>query len=180
MNKLSWNIMGKRPAYCYTRIDRPAYTRKKFIKGGPESKIRSFDFGSPGTDFPVELSLITKERCQISDNALEAARIHVNRFLTRNLGRENYHYRVCVYPHHKIRENKMMTGAGADRIQNGMRLSFGKIIGVVARVYEGDRLLFVRTTPENLQFAKDALRRGKAKFPRPCRIIITKGHELVQ
>ncbi|MHA2113057.1 MAG: hypothetical protein ACW98W_16390 [Candidatus Hodarchaeales archaeon] len=47
--------------------------------------------------------------------------MHVNRYLTRSVGRENYHYRVCVYPHHRIRENKMMTGAGADRIQNGMR-----------------------------------------------------------
>jgi large subunit ribosomal protein L10e len=171
--------MGRRPASCYTRIDRPAFTRKKFIKGGPDSKIRTFDLGSPGKEFPLEVSLIAEERCQISHNALEAARIHVNRFLTRNIGRENYHYRICVYPHHRIRENKMMTGAGADRIQNGMRLAFGKVISVAARVYEGDRLLFVRTNIENLDLAKDALRRGKAKFPTPCRIRITKGHELV-
>ncbi|MHA1444497.1 MAG: 50S ribosomal protein L16, partial [Candidatus Hodarchaeales archaeon] len=105
--------MGRRPAHCYTRIDRPAFTRKKFIKGGPDSKIRTFDLGSPGKEFPIEVSLYAKERCQISHNALEAARIHVNRYLTRSVGRENYHYRVCVYPHHRIRENKMMTGAGA-------------------------------------------------------------------
>jgi large subunit ribosomal protein L10e len=171
--------MGRRPASCYTRIDRPAFTRKKFIKGGPDSKIRTFDLGSPGKDFPIEISLIAEERCQISHNALEAARIHVNRFLTRNIGRDNYHYRICVYPHHRIRENKMMTGAGADRIQNGMRKAFGKVISVAARVYEGDRLLFIRTNIENLDIAKDALRRGKAKFPTPCRIRITKGHELV-
>ena len=172
--------MGKRPAYCYTRVDRPPYTRKKYIKGGPESKIRAFDFGSPEKEFSIEVSLITDERCEISHNALEAARIHVNRFLTRELGRENYHYRVCVYPHHRIRENKMMTGAGADRIQNGMRKAFGKIISVAARVFEGDRILFIRTYPENLNLAKAALRRGKSKFPAPCRIKITKGQELVQ
>ncbi|MFX1514668.1 MAG: 50S ribosomal protein L16 [Promethearchaeota archaeon] len=171
--------MGKRPAYCYSRVDRPPYTRKKFIKGGPEPKIRAFDFGSPGKEFPLEISLITDERCQISHNALEAARIHVNRFLTRKIGRENYHYRVCVYPHHRIRENKMMTGAGADRLQDGMRKAFGKIISVAARVFEGDRILFVRTYPEHVALAKDALRRGKAKFPAPCRIKITKGQELV-
>lgn len=171
--------MGKRPAYCYSRVDRPPYTRKKYIKGGPEPKIRSFDFGSPGKDFPIEVSLITDERCQISHNALEAARIHVNRFLTRKIGRDNYHYRVCVYPHHRIRENKMMTGAGADRLQDGMRKAFGKIISVAARVFEGDRILFVRTYPEHVALAKDALRRGKAKFPTPCRIKITKGQELV-
>jgi len=171
--------MGRRPAHCYTRVDRPPFTRKKFIKGGPDSKIRTFDLGSPGKDFPIEVSLYAKERCQISHNALEAARIHVNRYLTRIVGRENYHYRVCVYPHHRIRENKMMTGAGADRIQNGMRKAFGKVISVAARVYEGDRLLFVRTDLENLTIAKDALRRGKSKFPTPCKIKISKGEDLV-
>jgi large subunit ribosomal protein L10e len=171
--------MGRRAASCYTRVDRPPFTRKKFIKGGPDPKIRTFDLGAPGKDFPIEISLFAEERCQISHNALEAARIHVNRYLTRNLGRDNYHYRICVYPHHRIRENKMMTGAGADRIQNGMRKAFGKVISVAARVYEGDRLLFVRTDLENLVFAKDALRRGKAKFPTPCRIRVTKGQDLV-
>jgi large subunit ribosomal protein L10e len=171
--------MGKRPASCYTRVDRPPFTRKKYIKGGPEPKIRSFDLGSPGKEFPVEVSLLTTERCQISHNALEAARIHVNRFLTRKIGRDSYHYRICVYPHHRIRENKMMTGAGADRIQNGMRKAFGKVISVAARVFEGDRILFIRTDVEHVALAKDALRRGKAKFPSPCRIKITKGQELV-
>lgn len=146
--------MGKRPAYCYTGVNRPPYTRKKYIKGGPEPKIRVFDFGSPDKEFPLEVSLITDERCQISHNALEAARIHVNRFLTRKIGRENYYYRVCVYPHHRIRENKMMTGAGADRLQDGMRKAFGKVISVAARVYEGDRILFVRTHSENVTLAK--------------------------
>ncbi|MFX0183556.1 MAG: 50S ribosomal protein L16 [Candidatus Hodarchaeota archaeon] len=171
--------MGKRPAHCYTRVDRPPYTRKKYIKGGSEPKIRAFDFGAPDKEFPLEVSLITDERCQISHNALEAARIHVNRFLTRKIGRDNYHYRVCVYPHHRIRENKMMTGAGADRVQDGMRKAFGKVISMAARVFEGDQILFVRTYPENIAVAKDALRRGKAKFPPPCRIKITKGQKLV-
>lgn len=171
--------MGKRPASCYTRVDRPPFTRKKYIKGGPDPKIRSFDLGSPGKEFPVEVSLITTERCQISHNALEAARIHVNRFLTRKIGRDGYHYRICIYPHHRIRENKMMTGAGADRIQNGMRKAFGKVISVAARVFEGDRLLFIRTDVEHVALAKDALRRGKAKFPVPCRITVTKGQELI-
>ena len=66
----------------------------------------------------------------------------------------------------------MMTGAGADRIQNGMRKAFGKVISVAARVYEEDRLLFVRTNVENLALAKDALRRGKSKFPTPEEFVV--------
>ncbi|MFX0115163.1 MAG: 50S ribosomal protein L16 [Candidatus Hodarchaeota archaeon] len=172
--------MVKRPAYCYSRIDRPPYTRKKFIKGGPEPKIRIFDLGSANKEFPVQLSLIALERCQISHNALEAARVHVNRYLTNRLGRENYHMRIVPYPHHYIRENRMMTGAGADRLQDGMRRAFGKPIGTVARVEIDQCLIFVKTNPNMVETAKEALQRGRHKFPCPSKIIVEKGAELLR
>lgn len=171
--------MGRRPAHCYTIPDRPPYTRRKFIRGGPESKIKIFDLGNPGRDFSVQLALISQKRVQISHNALEAARVQVNRFLNENLGRENYHYKICVFPHHIIRENKMMTGAGADRVQDGMRKAFGKPMGSAARVKKGQKLLQVRVDVENVKVAKEALRRGKPKFPTTSRIIIEKGAELI-
>ncbi|MFX1513795.1 MAG: 50S ribosomal protein L16, partial [Promethearchaeota archaeon] len=152
--------MGKRPARCYTKVDRPPYTRKKFIKGGPDPKIRIFDLGNAGADFPLEISLFANDNAQISHNALEAARVQINRFLNRTIGRENYHFRICIYPHHYIRENKMMTGAGADRLQDGMRKAFGKPISRAARVKEGTRLLKIRTHIKNYKIAKDGLRRG--------------------
>ncbi|MFW9994489.1 MAG: 50S ribosomal protein L16 [Candidatus Odinarchaeota archaeon] len=164
--------MGRRPAHCYTRIDRPPYTRKKYMRGGPDSKIRMFDLGAPGGIFEKEIELRAERSVQISHNALEAARIHVNRHLTTILGRENYHYRICVFPHHMARENKMMTGAGADRVQEGMRRAFGKPVARLARVKEGQVLLRIRINPENIQTAKDALKRGKAKMPCPCRIVV--------
>ncbi|MHA2298223.1 MAG: 50S ribosomal protein L16 [Candidatus Hodarchaeales archaeon] len=164
--------MGRRPAHCYSRIDRPPYTRKKYMRGGPDSKIRMFDLGSPGTIFEKEIELRAEKPIQISHNALEAARVHVNRYLNTNISREDYHYRICVYPHHIARENKMMTGAGADRVQDGMRKAFGKPIARLARVKEGQVILRVRTHPENINVAKDALRRGKAKMPCPCRIVV--------
>lgn len=52
---------------------------------------------------------------QLSSEALEAARICVNKFLTTNIGRENFHCRIRVHPHHITRINKMLTCAGADR-----------------------------------------------------------------
>jgi len=174
-------VMPKRPAHCYSRVDRPPYTRKRFIRGGPEPKIRAFSQGNRSKDFPVTISLFAEESVQISHSALEAARVHVNRYLNDNLGRDNYYYKICVYPFHVLRENKMMTGAGADRLQDGMRKSFGKPVGSAARVKPGTRLLTigVDADPKALQIAREALARGKHKFPCPSKVEIEKGAELI-
>lgn len=172
--------MGRRKWNCYAKPDRPPYTRRKFIRGGPEPKIKIFDLGNPGADFPVVLELTAEKDVQISHNSLESARIQVNRYLNEGLGRPNYHFKICLFPHHIIRENKMMTGAGADRVQDGMRLAFGKPMGSAARVSKGQTLLRVRVNVNGFKTAKEALRRGKYKFPTPCRIRVTQGAELVR
>ena len=174
--------MGRRPARCYSTPDRPSYTRKKFIRGGPEPKIKIFDLGNTNkqNDFPVELSLRINEETQVSHNALEAARVQVNRYLTESIGRENFYFKICVFPHHIIRENKMMTGAGADRVQDGMRKAFGKPMGSAARVKAGQKILMVRVAPNNFKQAKQGLARGKSKFSKPSRIFVEAGAELVK
>jgi large subunit ribosomal protein L10e len=174
--------MGRRPARCYSRQDRPSYTRKKFIRGGPEPKIKIFDLGNTSKidDFSVTLSLRIEEETQISHNALEAARVQVNRYLTETVGRENFYFKICVFPHHIIRENKMMTGAGADRVQDGMRQAFGKPMGSAARVRQGQTILKVKVNPINFKQAKEGLRRGKCKFSKPSRIFTDVGAELVR
>lgn len=48
--------------------------------------------------------------------ALEAARIAVNKYLTNSAGKENYHIRVRPHPFHVLRVNKMLSCAGADRL----------------------------------------------------------------
>lgn len=52
--------------------------------------------------------------------------------------------RVRVHPYHVVRINKMLSCAGADRLQTGMRGAFGKPQGLVARVAIGDFLMSVR------------------------------------
>ncbi len=170
----------KRPAYCYTKPDRPPYTRKEYIRGGPDPKIRIFEMGTPNKEFEIELRLIALEDCQVTANALEAARIQINRVLSRNLGKEGYHYKIHPYPHQRLRENKMLTGAGADRLQSGMKKAFGKVIGRAARVRAGDVILSVRCNKDGYKIAKNAIRLGRYKFPTPCRVIVTKGQELVE
>ena len=172
--------MGRRPARCYSIPDRPPYTRKKYKKGGPESKIKIFSMGNPSGDFPITISLYSKLERQISHNALEAARIQVNRMLGEKLPREKFHFVICVYPHHILRENKILTGAGADRVSDGMRLAFGRPMGSAARVKRDQKILMVRIDKENLLLAKEALRRAKYRFPTPTRIAIEKGEELLR
>lgn len=52
--------------------------------------------------------------------------------------------RVRKHPYHVVRINKMLSCAGADRLQTGMRGAYGKPQGLVARVAIGDILLSVR------------------------------------
>ena len=162
--------MAKRPGHCYREADRPPFVRKRYIHRQPASRIVSFDMGEAGGEFPVELSLYGLERCQIRHQALEAARVASNRHMTRKAGRKNYHLRIRVKPYHYLRENKMISGAGADRVQDGMRKAFGKVIGIAARVSPNQPLITIRTNPAFIKEAMVALKKAAPKMPTPCKI----------
>ena len=57
------------------------------------------------------------EKEQITSEALEAARIAANKYMTKNAGKDTFHLRVRVHPFHVLRINKMLSCAGADRLQ---------------------------------------------------------------
>ncbi len=169
--------MPQKPARCFTKrrskaFSGPAYTRHEYIHGVPPPKIQKFTMGSPHGDYDYLLELYVLERGQIRHNALEAARVMVHKYLSTTIGDTNYLFRVRVYPHHVLREHKMMAFAGADRLQEGMRLAFGKPVGTAARVFPGQAVLEVRVRQEHLEHAKEALRRGASKLPLPSRIRI--------
>lgn len=157
-----------------TQVKGQPYTRRKYMRGFPPSKIVKFTMGDPKGDFEYEVYLISQKIAQVRHNALEAARIGVNRFLEGNLGREHYCLRILPYPHHIERENKMIFGAHADRLQDGMRAAFGKPIGTAARVKVDQKIITVNVNENGLDIAKEALRRGNAKLPMTCRIKIEK------
>ncbi len=171
--------MGKKPARKYTKVTGHAYVRRQYMGGVPGSKIALFDMGNLSKDFPVSLSLVAKEACQIRHNALEAARIFANRYLVKEVGRKNFYLKIRLYPHHVLRENKIASGAGADRVSSGMRHAFGKAVGTAARVKPGQRILSVGVEEQNFEDAKEALRRASYKLPTPCGVVIDKGEELV-
>ena len=157
-----------------------AYTRKDYIRKIPGSRIVQYDMGNLSAEFPVTVTLAVKEPAQISHNALEAARIASNRYMQRKSGRMGYQLKIRVYPHHIVRENPMATGAGADRVQDGMRKAFGKPVSSVALVKANQKVLTIKTNKKNFKDAKEALRRAAMKFPVTCKIVIDKGAELVK
>ncbi len=162
--------MPLRPARCYTHFSGPPYTRKEYIPGAPQPKIVKFEMGNPKGDYDYKALLVMIEAGQIRHNALEAARVMANKYLATTVGDNNYFLKVRVYPHHVLRENKMMAFAGADRLQDGMRQAFGKPVGVAARVYPGTVVMEVRVKKEHVDAAKEALRRARSKLPLPARI----------
>ncbi len=158
------------------------YTRKEYMKGTPQSKITIFDMGDlKNVDrFEVRLSLVANEAGQITHNALEASRISSNRYIQKHLGPQGYFLKCRVYPHEVLRENKMATGAGADRVSDGMRRSFGKAVSLAARIRKSQKLITVGVNAANFHVAKDALKRASHKLPMPCSISIDKGKEILK
>jgi large subunit ribosomal protein L10e len=125
------------------------------------------------THFEYEGRLISLESAQIRHNALEAARIATNRPLMEKLV-DKYQLQVYPYPHTILRENKMIFGAHADRLQDGMRRSFGKPIGTAARVRPNQTIIGVFVNHDAVELMKESLKRGSAKLPMPCKIVIEK------
>merc|ERR1719484_512813 len=113
----------------------------------------------------MAVHMVSGEYEQVSGEALEAARVACNKYLTKMAGTGNFHIRCRVHPFNVVRINKMLSCAGADRLQTGMRGAFGKPYGTVARVDIGQVLLSIRTRADKADAACEALRRAKAKIP---------------
>mmetsp|Transcript_3332 Transcript_3332/g.4445 ORF Transcript_3332/g.4445 Transcript_3332/m.4445 type:complete len:218 (-) Transcript_3332:139-792(-) len=159
--------MGRRPARCYRYQKNKPYIKSRYCRGVPESKIRIYDVGnkSAAVDlFPFVAHLVCDEKQQVSSEALEAARVAINKYMTKTIGKDGYHIRIRAHPFHVLRANKMLSCAGADRLSSGMRHSYGKPIGVAARVNIGQILLSVRAKDASEKFVIEAIRRGKFKF----------------
>ncbi len=164
--------------YCmharnYRPVKGQAYTRKKFAKGFPPPKITKFTMGDTKASFEIEARLVALKRAQIRHMALEAARVATHRVLMDKLIND-FFMQVHPYPHIILRENKMIFGAHADRLQQGMRRSFGKAIGTAARVEPGQTLITVKVKANAVETAKESLKRGSAKLPIPCKILVEK------
>ncbi len=166
-----------RKATAYRKIERP-YTRKSkyraksFVRANPHNLVVKYEMGDTTREFPVVVQLRSKVAVQIRHNALEAARKSSNRLLETKLGKKGYRFRIKAFPHHVLRENPLASGAGADRMSTGMKMSFGKSIGLAAQLRAGQAIVEIGCEEKDLAVAKLAAERANHKFSCPTQIVV--------
>ena len=158
---------SKKPAVPFTRISRKK--NKAFVKVVPPQKIVKFSMGNEQGfregKFSFQMTILANEKCQIRHNSLEACRQFVKRKMEDQFAGQ-YFFRVIPFPHHIQRENKMLTGAGADRMSTGMQLSFGKSSGKAAIVNKNGAIFFVAVPNEKiLSSARKLFKQVQPKLP---------------
>ncbi len=164
--------MALRKGKCYTEVKR-AYTRKSkvkskgYIKAIPTSKIAKYAMGEVNAynqgKFKVKIRFISGQDIQLRDNGLEACRQIILRHLTETV--KTFYCSLAVYPHHVLRENKMLTGAGADRMSSGMQRAFGKAVNLAAQVKKGQTIFLVACNEDKAKDVHKILALARAKIP---------------
>ena len=169
--------MGIRPARSFRDPDKVAWTRysrkkqnKNYIKAMTHRYLTNFRMGNKDGNYTIAYHLIAKNTYYHRDNALEAARKSANGFLEKKISGK-YYFIINVYPHHIIRENKMVAGAGADRIQQGMRRAFGKPTHVAALIEQGQKVFTIYTNEGNEEIIKESLNRASRKLSGNFKIV---------
>merc|ERR1711976_858669 len=162
---------------CYRYCNGKPWPKSRYNRGVPDPKLRIYDVGNKKAKYdqlPVAVHLVSDEREQLTSEALEAARITCNKYMNKCCTKDYYHMRIRIHPWHVLRINKMLSCAGADRLQSGMRNAWGKAYAKACRVKIGDPLISVRTLPKNIPHVLQALRRAKMKFPGRQKIAISR------
>ncbi len=166
-----------RPGRAYREL-KMAYTRKSkykrlsYIKIAQKPKITQYHSGAVSKQFGKKVVLLSEISCQLRENAIEAARIIANKYLTDAITDQNFHIIVVAYPHQVLREHKLATGAGADRFSSGMQKSFGKPVGMAARLMAGSRIFEIHVDEANIISAKTAAQKMGKKLGIRTRAVI--------
>jgi len=159
--------MARKPGSMYHSIKQQSFTRKEYMCCIPTSRITHFVLGNKKGVFHVNLYLCSNEQYQIRHSALESACIKMNRFLDKKAGVLDYKFSVNVYPYHVLKENKQSTGAGADRVSQGICTSYRKIVVIDARIKQKQVIMSIEKFERNIEISKDALRKGTSELPSP-------------
>ena len=173
----------KRKASAYSKRKPVVNTRRSkkqqlsYIKTVPPQKIVKFNMGNykafEDGKYPIKIHVETEENIQIRDLALEAVRMSLNKDLTK-IFQKNFFLRCNVYPHNILRNNRTFSGGSkGERIQTGMKKSFGSPEGRAATLKKGKSVFTAYFAgSENMTKAKKAFVKIKPKLPCKSKILV--------
>ncbi|MEM4298099.1 MAG: 50S ribosomal protein L16 [Nitrososphaerota archaeon] len=154
----------------YRSMERP-FTRVDYIHGAPQARLAKYDYGAWRGGYEYKIRLTAKESVQIRDMALESARVAAGKMLSQKIG-DNFYLTIKAHPHHVLRENKMIFGAHADRLQEGMSRAFGRPVGRAAQVEAGEDVLELYVYGKDIELAKQAIKVAASKLPKSYNIMV--------
>ncbi len=175
-------MAAKRKALAYSKRKPIVNTRrsrkqqKSYIKAVPPQKIVKFNMGNikkfEAGDYKIKVILSTEENIQIRDFALEAVRQSLNKDMTK-LIQKNFFLRCNCYPHNILRNNRVYSGSSkGERVQTGMKKSFGSPEGRAAIVKKGKPVFTIYFNGENnLPEVKKFIKKVTPKLP--CKAKVT-------
>jgi large subunit ribosomal protein L10e len=179
-------MAATRKASAYSKKKPIVNTRRSkkqqlsYIKTVPPQKIVKFNMadirGFEDGKYKIKMELKTDENIQIRDLALEAIRQSIHKDMTKLLTQKHYFLRCNVYPHNILRNNRIFSGGSkGERVQTGMRKSFGSPEGRAATVKKGRPIFTVYFNgEENIAKARKFFTKVKPKMPSRARIVAEK------
>ncbi len=178
-------MASKRKASAYSKRKPISNTRrskkqqKSYIKTIPPQKIVKFNMGNykdfEAGKYKIKVTIFAEENIQIRDFALEAVRQSLNKDFTKLLPK-NFFLRCNVYPHNILRNNKIFSGGSkGERIQTGMRNSFGSPEGRAAVIKKGNPIFTAYFNgEEHLPKVRLAFKKVTPKLACKTKVIVEK------
>lgn len=171
--------MGLRPARTFRDGKKQAWARfsrrtprKSFVKSMPHNAMSLYFMGNAKGKYEVVSDMVCAEKVLLRDNAIEAARQAINKLLEKSLPNA-YTFKVLVFPHNVIRENKMIAGAGADRLQSGMAHPYGRPTERGAQIKPGQILFSIAYMVKDADVIREAYRRARCKMSGKWNIVVS-------
>ena len=169
---------SKRKPIVNTR--RSKRQQKSYIKTVPPQKIVKFNMGDyAGFEkgkYKLKATLSSQENVQIRDLALEAIRQTIHKDMTKLLTQKHYFFQCNVYPHNILRNNRIFSGGSkGERVQTGMRKSFGSPEGRAAIIKRGKPIFTVYFNgEENIPKVRIFFKKATPKLAGKAKVIIEK------
>lgn len=176
-------MAAKRKALAYSKRKPIANTRRSkrqqlsYIKTVPPQKIVKFNMGDykgfEAGRYKYKMTLSTQENIQIRDFALEAIRQSIHKDMTKLLTQKHYFLRCNVYPHNILRNNRIFSGGSkGERVQTGMRKSFGSAEGRAAVIKKGRPIFTVYFNgEENIAKARGFFKKVTPKLACKAKVV---------